>query len=288
MVIPNSQTFGKESSPRSRPDYRIEITRMVQVAAYRVYVQWVLRNPSEITGYTFEIFRSGSSNGPWVSLGTVTDEFLYVDGAYSEPRDQSAPGLFSLHRTIYYRVVATHSTDPTVSTEQVLEAGLDRRRRAMVKKLRRDAYIKIRKGSGTEVAILKRRWWGTPCNCKSSSGQVVRSHCGICHGTGIETGYWDPVYTFGKRSSSPVDVQTTPAGKTETHRILATIPYIPKVEPLDILVFLRDNKRYIINSVNTTEIHTVTVHQELVVSELAKSAREYAVVVDNWHTPEWF
>ena len=82
--------------------------------------------------------------------------------------------------------------------------------------------------------------------------------------------------------------QTTSAGTTEANRILVTIPYIPMVEPLDVLVFLRDDKRYIVDKVNPTEIHNVTVHQELQVSELAKSSREYHMSADNWHDPQWF
>jgi hypothetical protein len=146
----------------------------------------------------------------------------------------------------------------------------------------------LRKVDGTEVAVFKRRWWGEKCTCRSAVGVTTRSHCADCHGTGIKLGYWNPVYTFAKRSSAPVDNHTGTPGTVETHNLQVIMPYIPEVSPKDILVFLRDNKRYIIDQPVTTEIHTVTSHQELAVSELAHSAVEFDLEADSWHAPKWF
>ena len=292
MAHPTSQTFGKETSPLDHPEYRVEFTRLVQHKTRQVYLQWTLRNPPAADGFTFTLYRSGSSNGPWEQIPSDVTQFLdtfnYVDNNFEAPRDQSAPGLDMMRNALYYRLVVTHLAGSPVECVGLLENALDKRRRAIVKKLRRDAEIKIRKGSGTEVAILKRKWWGEPCVCRSSVGQTTRSHCAVCHGTGIVSGYWDPVYTYGKRTATSVDEQTSSRGVTERQNILATIPYVPQVMPRDILVFTRDNKRYIVDRVQPTEIHTVDIHQELIVSELSPSSVEYDVAVDPWHQPEWF
>jgi hypothetical protein len=256
-----------------------------------VYIQWQLRNGTQAIGYNFTVYRAGSPSGPWEPVvAGLTDVYYFLDDTYPAPTDRTEPALMSLHNVIYYKVHVTNSIDGEAEASQIIEGGLDRRRRSMVKKLRRDAWIKIRKGSGTEVAVLKRRWWGTECDCKTKTGVVTRAHCSKCNGTGIIDGhgYWNPTYTFGKRSASNLMAQTTSEGKTEANRILVTIPYIPRVEPEDVLVFLRDDKRFMVENVSLTELHSVTVHQELQVTELAKSAREYNMLVDNWHDPQWF
>ncbi len=290
MPTPLSQSFGKQKSPYRKGDFRVVITRTTGLWPRRVFVQWMLRNPSEATGYTFQVYRSGSSEGPWTQVATnLVDTFLFVDDTFPSPTDRSAPGLFSMRRTLYYKVEVTHATDTPAEDIQQLEAGLDRRRAGIVRKLRRDAHVALKKGSGTEVAIIKRRWWGEPCtNCQTATKQSTRSHCSDCWGTGIVTGYWDPVYGYATRSAAPVENQTSPEGVTETHFLRVKMEYIPEVMPRDILVFLRDNKRYIVERVVTTEIHTQTVHQELDVSELAHSAVEFNLEADLWHTPVWF
>jgi len=290
MGVPLSQTYGKQKSPpKTTTDLKLEVTRVTGIWPRKVYVQWLLRNPTEKDGYTFSIHRSGSAEGPWTELtSTLVDTYFFVDDGFPAPCDLSEPGLFSLRRSIYYKVTVTHVTDGTVEVVKKLEPGLDRRRAGIVRKLRRDARVVLRKGSGTEVAILKRRWWGEPCGCTTKTGQITRSHCRVCFGTGIISGYWDPVYGFATRSSAPVDERTSSQGNVETHILQVKMYYIPQVAAQDILVFMRDNKRYIVDIPITTEIHTVEVHQELQVSELSRSSREYNIPVDNWRDPPWF
>lgn len=290
MGVPLSQTYGKQKSPPKTSSYwSLDVTRVTGIWPRKIYLQWMLRNPGFPDGYTFTIERSGSHDGPWTEIAAgLTDTYFFVDDGFPAPCDLSEPGLFSLRRTIYYRVTATHTTDGTVSQVKKLEAGLDRRRQGIVRKLRRDARVVLRKGSGTEVAILKRRWWGEPCNCTTKTGQVTRSHCRVCFGTGIVSGYWDPVYGFAVRTSAPVVENTSTQGNVETHNLQIRMYYIPQVAAQDILVFMRDNKRYLVDVPITTEIHTVEVHQELQVSELSRSSREYNIPVDDWRDPAWF
>lgn len=290
MPVPLSQSYGKQRSPHHKGDFRIEITRTVGLWPRKVFVQWMLRNPSTATGYTFQVYQSGSSNGPWTQVATdLEDTYFYLDDMFDAPEDRSEVGLFSLRKTLYYRVTVAHATDGEAEITQQLEAGLDRRRAGIVRKLRRDARVVLKKGSGTEVAIFKRKWWGEPCpKCLSATKQSTRSHCFTCYGTGIEAGYWDPVYGFATRSAAPVDSRTSPEGIVKIHPLRVQMEYIPEVVPRDILVFLRDNKRYVIERVMTTEIHTQTVHQELEASEMAHSAVEFNITADPWHTEPWF
>lgn len=291
MPTPLSQTYGKQAPKiKTVTELQLEVTRITGIWPRKVFIQWLIRNPVAASGYTFSVYRAASPNGPWETLdNTLADTYFYVDDTFTSPTDQTSSGLFSMRQALYYKVEVDHEdlTAP-ISIVKQFEAGLDRRRASIARKLRRDVNVMLRKGSGTEVAILKRRWWGEQCDCKTKTGQITRSHCRTCFGTGIIGGYWDPVYSFAVRSASPVDERTSVEGNVETHYLQVLMSYLPEVAPKDVLVFMRDNKRYIIDSVQTTEIHTVNIHQELQVSELARSSREYDVIVDNWHDPEWF
>lgn len=290
MTVPTSQTVWKNETPPKKGTFKVVVTRTTALWPRKVFVQWIVREPKSTSGHLFSLYRSGSSEGPWETLfEAIPDIYYHLDENFPAPSNRSDAGLFSLRRTLYYKVVVSHPSDGVAETVQKLEASLDRRRQGIVRKLRRDAAVMLHRGSGTEVAILKRKWWGEPCEiCRSSTGQTTRSHCSSCHGTGIVYGYWDPVYGFATRSATPVDVGTESQGNVERHQVQVKMMDIPEVERYDILVFLRDNKRYIIDQVLPTEIHTVNVHQELVVSELARSSNEYALEVDPWRDPGWF
>lgn len=289
MPVPLSQTYGKQDSPPKKDTVlHIEITRTVALWPRKILVQWILRNPTSGNGYVFTLYRSSSLSGPWYEVGSVIDNYLFVDNTFEAPNNQTQDDLFSLRRTVYYRVLVTHPVDGTTEAIRKVEAATDRRRAGIIRKLRRDAAVALRKGSGTEVAILKRRWWGEPCTCRSKVGIATRAHHAPCNGTGIITGYWDPVYGFATRSSDSVNVATNEKGNEESKFIQVKMLDIPEVSRYDILVFLRDNKRFIVENVLPTEIHAITVHQELQVSELARSSREYNLIVDPWHDPEWF
>ena len=116
----------------------------------------------------------------------------------------------------------------------------------------------------------------------------MRAHCTYCWGTGFLGGYWDPVYSYAKRLRSPGQTQLGPEGNVDTNRGQVLMLSTPQVEPGDLLVFLRDNKRYLVEGVNPTQIQSVDVHQEVQVTELARSSREYGPSVDSWHDPVWY
>lgn len=292
MSVPLSQTYGVERNRTYTGPYRVELSRVVSVWPRKVFLQWRLTgNPVSTPGYTTTIHRGASTAGPWELVASnLLDTFYYVDDQFPAPNDNSEPGLFSMKSIMYYRVSVSHLANPqTAEAVGQLNGGTDQRRAGILRKLRRDAEISLRKGSGTEVAVLKRRWWGTPCTCKSATGVVTRSNCSLCSGTGIVSGYWNPVYTFASRSESPRSEQTSSQGTVETHYARLMLPHIPEVRPRDIIVFLRDNKRFIVESENyVTSIQTQPVHQELTASEISASSVEYNIPVDPWHTPEWF
>jgi hypothetical protein len=294
MGTPYSQVYGKQKTPPLPKEFSIEVTRTVASFPRRVYIQWALRKPPAGEGFLFDVYRAGSSEGPWEELATdLANTYFFVDEKFDEPvvagGERRDLNLFSLHRAIYYKVVCRFNTQ-TAETVAHLEAGLDRRRKGIRRKLIRDAAKALKLVVGVEMAVLKRRRWGVKCDRCVSKGttQTVRAHCKYCWGTGFLEGYWAPVYGYAQRRRTPIQTQVAPEGNVDTHRLEVVMLNVPQVEPGDVLVFLRDDKRYMIELVNPTQLHAVDVHQELQVSELARSAREYGPLVDPWRDPMWF
>lgn len=293
MGFPHSETYGKQGTPpKTSLDLKLEVTRITCLWPRKLFVQWTLRNPPAATGYTFNVYRSANPTGSWEKMtNDLVDTFYYLDDNFLGPQDRSSVGLVQMRMSQYYKVTARYLSGPEVEVIRVVEGSPDHRRAGVIRKLTRDAYVSLRKGNGTEVAILKRMWYGEPCTvCRTSTGQIARAHCSTCSGTGIIKGYWSPVYTYARRTVAPVEARVASQGLVETHRVMAIMPYFPEVEVGDLMIFLRDQKRYAIEQVRTTEVHAVTVHQECEISELARTSGEYMIStqVDPWHDPKWY
>lgn len=293
MGKPTSLTYGKELTPPSKiaaESLSITITRTVASYPRKIYVQWLIRHVGQASGFTFQLYRSGSAGGPWEHIGVdLADTYFFVDEKFPASNDRSNAGLFSLNRIVYYKATVDNGAGTTAEDIKKLEGGLDRRRRGIHRKLVRDAEIYLRKVGGTQVAIFKRRHWGTPCpDCRAKTGQTTLSHCSTCLGTGILGGYWNPVYGYAQRKVAPVNIFTGIQGSVEAHRIEAYMMNIPQVESKDILAFLRDGKYFSVEQRVPTQIHVNDVHQELIISELAPGSVEYNLVADSWHDPPWF
>ena len=275
----------------------VEFTRLLPIYPNKIFFQWSLINPTEVGNYIFDLYRAGAPDGPWyeISMGNV-DIYNYVDvliATATLPAGTNVdPNVLALARGIYYRLVVTPPSGVAnqVETVSIVEPKLSGRQFLLKRKMLRDASMMLRKLNGVEVAVCKRRHWGPRCSkCfDKSTKEVVRQNCPNCFGTGFDPGYFAPVITLARRGTAPISSQISPQGKTDTAMAHVTILDVPRVEEGDILVFLRDNKRFIIKQMMPTELQTVIVHQKLLASELARSAPEYRIPVDILRNPGLF
>ena len=272
----------------------VEITRLLPLFPRGVFLQWDLINPTETGSFSFSVYRSGSPEGPWEPLVLGgTDIYNYSD-VLPVVSTQAAEAInqLSLTRGIFYRVTVTPPSgcDNEVEVVSVVEPRLEGTQRLLKRKILRDESITFKKLNGVEIAVVKRMHWGPRCTkCwDKTTKAVVRANCITCYGTGFAPGYFTPVLTLGRRGTLPAAKQIAPQGIAEFRPTQVTILDAPKVEPDDVLVFLKDNKRFVVRSVIQTELKTVTVHQKLEVSELARSSVEYRLVVDPSRIPPLF
>jgi hypothetical protein len=272
----------------------IAISRVTPLYPVANFIQWDLLTPTESGSYLFDIHRSGSSSGPWeaLQLGAV-DKFNYLD---SMPQvataGERAINQLSMARQIYYRIVAIPPSgrDHAVESISPVEPFLNGIQKMLKRKFLYEEMITLKKLNGVPVVVLKRMRWGPRCTrCFDKvSNQIVRSGCMNCAGTGFVPGYFAPVLTYARRGTRPLNSQVTPQGKTDTVLTQVTLLDIPKVGDDDVLVFPRDNLRFRVAQLISTELQTVAVHQKLVVSELARGSIEYCVPVDAEHIPPLF
>ena len=269
----------------------VQITRLLPLFPRGVFLQWDLIDPTESGEYVIDVYRAGSPDGPWTPLviGAV-DQYNYHD---TVPTDTSNDlNQLSLVRGIFYRVVVTPPSGTTnqVETSSAVEPRLDGKQRLLKRKMLRDASMMLKKLNGVEVAVVKRMHWGPRCTkCYDKfTKEVIRANCTACYGTGFTPGYFAPIVTLGRRGTLPNAKQVSPQGVTEYRPTQVTILDVPKVEPDDVLVFLKDNKRFVVKAVIQTELRTVGIHQKLEVSELARSSIEYRLVVDPLRIPPLF
>lgn len=284
----------------------LEITRLLPLFPNSVFLQWDLVSPAESGTYTFQVDRSGSPAGPWTSvLGATTGIYSCVDAAPTTGVEQppvpapanAAPNpqdfnLLSMARALYYRVTVTppSGSSNAVATISEVEPRLSGKQRLLRRKMLRDASMAFKKLNGVEIAVLKRVRWGPRCpKCFDPyTKESVRGACSNCFGTGFFPAYYAPVVTLGRRGTRPSAKQITPQGATEYRPTQATLLDVPKVDPDDILVFLRDNKRFIVKTTIETELQNVGVHQKFEISEIARSSPEYRLVADTLRTPPLF
>lgn len=275
----------------------IEFTRLLPIYPNKIFFQWNLIRPTENGTYVFDIYRAGSPDGPWyaISLGNI-NIYSYVDvlatTATSPAGTAVDPNVLALARGIYYRIVVTppSGSGNRVEAVSIVEPKLDGRQKLLRRKMLRDATQMLRKLNGVEVAVCKRRHWGPRCKkCFDKyTKESVRENCPTCWGTGFDPGYFAPVVTLARRGTAPVTSSISSQGKTDIANAHVTMLDVPRVEEDDVLVFLRDNKRFLVKQVLPTELQTVTIHQKLMVSELSRSSPEYKIPVDTTRLPGLF
>lgn len=265
----------------------VEITRTTPILrspeTTGVFVQWVVQEPPVGSATTFKLERAGGPDGPFETVIENIDNYYFFDDLRDVPAPPSGTrenvNFLSLHRNIYYRVTATvNGSDNYVSAPTPLGDRLDRRNMLLRRKLQRDISVGF-KFNGVPVTLLKRRHWGTRCSTCFDllTKSVTKPKCEDCFGTGYQTGYWAPTQTMGRFTVTAPQTSITNHGKTDISQLRLYMLDYPVLEPDDIVVHKRQNKRYIVKHRTQTELRTVSVHQVLLINELPRDSVEYRI-----------
>lgn len=251
-----------------------------------VFVQWDVESaPAEGISH-FKLERAGGPDGPYEQVISNLDDYHFFDDLRNVPAPDTGVrenvNFLSLHRSIYYRVTAT-STSGTdyVSSPVLIYDQLDRRNMLLRRKLQRDLSVALR-FTGVPILVLKRRHWGTRCSTCFDlvTKSVTKPKCEECYGTSYTDGYWAPTSARGRLTVTAPQTSISSHGKTDMTQVRLYMLDYPVLEPDDVVIHTRLNRRYIIKHRTQTELQTVPVHQVLVMNELPRDSVEYRIPAD--------
>jgi hypothetical protein len=297
---------------------KVFITEVNPWKTNQVRLQWDLEEVDESGVFVFEVYRSGSSNGPWTKIQDYTDVYIGYDDLDSE-----SANILALSRDLYYYIrlippsgVPNQSDSPIVNIEgqaevTVLESqpgigyrvtdyaqfeagpqtnltkrpinenAMDKRLRLIRRKMLRDQYLLLSKFNGIEYLMLKRRHFGVRCpDCYDpTTRKVTISHCDTCHGTSWQEGFFTPIEMLGRRLASQIQTDLSSQTKDDIDMTRIQLQNFPRIDEGDLLIEKARNRRFLVKQRYFTTLKTMPVHQTVSVSELERQAKEYAISV---------
>ena len=299
---------------------RPRITHIALYERRRVYLQWALDgvDPS-VPAPSFTIERSSNHFEDFEVVATgVTDPF-YVDDLENSGTNEI--NALAQSRSLVYRVgVDVNDVDADIrygapadldgnlfiepmfkevpgvglvpdEKEQMDVAPysylypqpkLNRRLQLLRRAKLRRTIIALRYFTGTNVAVLKRRHFGTRCEIcwDPGSEMVIKSRCGACCGTGWTGGFHTPVLTLAKVVASPITDTIRSEGDVQVRSARVGLPPFPVVEKEDIVVELDNNRRWFVRLVDPVVFRSRSIKQFASCTELGKSSVEFDIQAD--------
>lgn len=297
---------------------RVVMAHVLPKYPREILLQWDVENvdPTRATGMTFEVQRSGSPGGEWESRATGLDTVFYTDTFADNPAnlDIEEENLLSLNREVWYRVIGTltdgtqlkslpmdnegmvqpelqrvrpvglhprdEQTHPAPVTVFSRHPRIDKRLRLISRAVIRRGALALRYFNGIEVGVLKRRHFGTRCDCvEPLTKAVLRSNCNRCFGTGWVGGFYPAIITLGRLMDREPVINTEIEGRTNVMRGRLTLINFPRIEKDDILVELDSNRRWVVNGTDDVHFRRRKVTQGVTCTELARTSVFYCVEV---------
>jgi hypothetical protein len=228
--------------------------------------------------WLFHVDRAQNVLGPWTAISQpLTNRWAFFD-TRDTPEAPSygnfrPPNQLGFRRTFYYRVRAKSPTGEEVFSVQSPAGFMDEKMAGYARTLRRRADDSL-KYPGTEVAIFKRLQWGKRCTqCVDRvTKMATKASCRVCYGTGFVGGFATPVQVRAARRAPRNTTQPTSNQKEDAKGAMVVFPYSPMVDPDDVIVFIRDGSRWLVQGQDQTEVQLNVIHQVMNCVEIQRSS----------------
>lgn len=230
-------------------------------------VSWAIQNVPDALGYTFQVFKSESPEGPFEDIsGEFEDRYLFID-------NKLIAG--NRWRQYYYKLkVRNKANDDTVEygpTSKTPEPDL------IAAELRRGFQLRMEEIDGRRMWILPARTFGQRCSCWSPIlKKRTRSGCITCFDTGFVRGYLSPIETWGQLDPSAKSEQRMTVGATQQSNTTGRFPFYPMLKPDD-LIIEAENRRWRVVTLTQTEKGRAPIHQEVQLQEVEPKDIEFAI-----------
>lgn len=224
-------------------------------------VEWVIHpqfNENEPYTFQLQMGRTGNNDADdWCDVGLPADDVCFA----LDPTQR----VYGKTQWTHYRVKLTTADGNSYTSEPQHSLGaLDQRDWSRVREITRREDLRLRKESGQEGYLLKRKLFGTECSCLDTQTKEVRNaNCDQCYGTGFVGGYYAPYADFwvelqphGHRSQVDDSRGTIDDVARTAGRMLNT----PQVFSYDVWVDKDTDMRWIIHTIkHAVEIRGVPV-----------------------------
>ena len=250
----------------------IQKVQVSQINVGEVGITWEVINASQ--AFEFFVERSGSSEGPWITLNSISisHAYGYIDRSLNTE---------SVNRQIYYRVRAVSKDEILYSKVVILgQSTLNYIGFAVA----RNKKLLLERFVGTKCFVFIRKTFGPKCTvCYDIARQkCISSYCTACYGTTFEGGYFAPIEMYLQLNPLTKANLKSDLQNTENLRIdgIWTGNY-PILSPFDLIIeAVHPEDRYIIeNPVAHTAQNDAIVEQRFPVTIVHHSRIEMLVPV---------
>lgn len=218
-------------------------------------VTWETDNfKMDVLDYTFQIFRSESSHGPFESITPpFEDRYIFAD--------RRIPTSYRF-RQFWYRLRVTHKASGDYKDfgpeTQAAEPDL------IAQYIRRAEQTAFTQVFGRMCWLFPRRTFGTRCaNCWDPKlSAKKRANCLECYDTSFLRGYLNPIEVWVQIDPTNSSVQLQAQQKGQQQLTMARMSFYPTVKPGDVLTEL-ENTRWRVENVTQTERLRAPIKQTL-------------------------
>lgn len=236
-----------------------------------MYIEW------DLQGETFTIYRSTSPASGYEKLAEFIVQPFFIDASVN---------LFDENIQYYYRVEGYNAG------VRISEAGPETleyaKRDSIANKVIHESKVLLKQMKNPPVFFLLKRRVGMPCpNCYNPITKRIKfPNCTVCGGTGILSGYHDPIATRISQDVSQMIASSDAydSDKTTLSPIRAWISNYPRIHPEDVMVDIM-NQRFKIIGVTPRTKSQYLIRQVLDLIPLEKGHSAYNVDVDRRQEP---
>lgn len=216
------------------------------------YVEWFMDARFNEPGpWTFYVERANEVNGQYAVVATTVNQPFAYDETVDGSDKSGVPSW-------WYRI-RVKTANGRYFLSDAVSAGdtWDKRDWLVANRIIKKEMLLLRKRSGQDGVLLKRKTFGLPCpKCLDpATGEPTNSHCDVCFGTGFDGGYYAPIDCW---IACEPNVWTSKVGElghevnlVEKVRALATPPFNPN----DIWVSSKTGQCYRTGSAISTLAH---------------------------------
>lgn len=250
----------------------------------RVVVMWELDLPVGYSAadYSVSVWRT---EGPDETLKPISG--LMNAGKYRQYLDLSTK-LLDVQRSYTYQVRLARTSNISVEhpagfVAQTEPFSWDSPRDVVQEFVVGEHNFKFRYVSGVPILVFNRRFEsdGTTCpNCWNPVlKKVMRSDCTVCFGTGIISGFYDPVYTWADLSPESNSTQIVEWGEKQPSQMDVLFTDYPRLRSKDMIVELSSGKHWVIVNAMSAERRRSAMLQLIRVDMVNPSDVEYKIEI---------